>query len=121
VPRKPRVPDLGEVIRAICHTPRRQRLLIDIGGATKWTYVGEARDGRFLVAIAEELAGGARPITCWSLVGRKRVRYLAWRQTGEAVDSHHWSGHPRGRTGAPEGPRSRFLRRYAVWGVEPLA
>ncbi len=82
--RRARVPEVDEIIRAICHTARRQRLLVEPGEPTKWKYVGETCDGRFLVVIAEEVAGGVRPITCWPLVGRERVRYLAWRQTRKA-------------------------------------
>jgi hypothetical protein len=33
------------------------------------------------VVIAEEVASGIRPITCWPLVGRQRTRYLGWRTT----------------------------------------
>jgi hypothetical protein len=79
--RRARVPEVEEVIRAICHTARRQRLLVERGEPTKWKYVGETCDHRFLVVIAEEVVGGIRPITCWPLVGRERVRYLAWKQT----------------------------------------
>ena len=82
--RRCRVPDVEQVIRAICHTARRQRLLVEPGEPTKWKYVGETCDGRFLVVIAEEIAAGVRPITCWPLVGRERVRYLAWRETRKA-------------------------------------
>jgi hypothetical protein len=79
--RRARVPEVEEVIRAICHTARRQRMLVEPGEPSKWKYVGETCDGRFLVIIAEEASAGVRPITCWPLVGRERVRYLAWRHT----------------------------------------
>jgi hypothetical protein len=82
--RRCRVPEVEQVIRAICHTARRQRLLVQPGELTKWKYFGETCDGRFLVVIAEEAAAGVRPITCWPLVGRERVRYLGWRETQKA-------------------------------------
>jgi hypothetical protein len=52
--RRCRVPEVEQVIRAICHTARRQRLVVQPGEPTKWKYFGETCDGRFLVVIAEE-------------------------------------------------------------------
>lgn len=82
--RRCRVPEVEQVMRAICHTARRQRLLVEPGEPSKWKYFGETCDGRFLVVIAEEAVAGVRPITCWPLVGRERVRYLSWRETRKA-------------------------------------
>ena len=82
--RRCRVPEVEQIIRAICHTARRQRVLVQRGEPMKWKYFGETCDGRFLVVVAEEAAAGVRPITCWPLVSHERVRYLARRETRKA-------------------------------------
>jgi len=76
-----RAVEVEEIINATCHTSRRQRLAVEPGERVKWKYFGETCAGRFLVVIAEDGASGVRPITCWPLVGRQRMRYLGWRRT----------------------------------------
>jgi hypothetical protein len=82
--RRCQVPEVEQVLLAICHTSRRQRLLLQPGDPTKWKYFGETWAARCLVVIAEEADAGVRPVTCWPLVGRERARYLAWRETRKA-------------------------------------
>lgn len=76
-----RASEVQEVVNALCHTSRRQRLAVQPDEPTKWKYFGQSCAGRFLVVIAQELPAGIRPITCWPLVGRQRARYLGWRRT----------------------------------------
>jgi DNA-binding XRE family transcriptional regulator len=82
----------------------------------RFKHIGQTRDGRFLVVIAERKPAGERPITCWPASQQVIQRYLAWRQTTMKNRTQQSPMMPQPRKIFPTtGTREAYFAEVAYW------